>query len=67
MLATITGVLLVNIPYNNHKIQPVVNSKYIDKEIPEVSLVLMVFIACGKKEAVVPNAAVNPSICIQSM
>ena len=37
------------------------------KEMPDVSFVLMVFTACGKKDAVVQKAAAKPMIVIQSM
>ena len=39
---------------------------YIDSEIPDVSLVRMVFTACGKKETVVPKAAIKPNILTRS-
>jgi hypothetical protein len=38
-----------------------------DREIEAVFLVRMVFIACGKKEEVVRNAANKPQIAIQFM
>ena len=63
-LAMATGRLGANIPYSNHNTVPVVNKLYMYNEIPEVSLVLIVFIACGKKEMVVPNAAIKPIISI---
>ena len=66
-LATITGMLLVKIPKSNHSAQPVVKSMYIANEMQVVSFVLMVLTACGINEAVVPNAAAKPGICIQSM
>ena len=43
---------------------PNVNSEYIDKEIPFVSFVLIVCNACGRKEAVVQNAAIKPIIVV---
>jgi hypothetical protein len=46
---------------------PKVNIIYMDKDIEEVSLVRMVFIAWGKNEVVVKNAATNPQIVIQFM
>jgi len=49
-------------PYISHKKVPIVNTTYIDREIPEVSLVLMVFTACGKNEMVVLKAAAKPII-----
>jgi len=41
-----------------------VNTAYIDSEIPDVSFVLMVLMACGKKDMVVEKAAVKPIISI---
>ena len=38
-----------------------VNSAYIEREIPEVSLVLIVLIAWGRKETVVQKAAARPN------
>lgn len=57
-LAIATGKSLDNTPYVNHKNVPNVKKPYISKDIPEVSLVRMVLIACGKKETVVPKAAI---------
>jgi hypothetical protein len=62
--AKATGKLGVMIPYINHMNVPKVNTAYMDKDIPEVSLVRMVFIACGKKEMVVLKAATKPMISI---
>jgi hypothetical protein len=59
-LATITGILLLNIPNNNQANVPGAKSEYMNKEMPAVFFVRMVFNACGKKEAVVKNAATNP-------
>jgi len=36
---------------------PAVNRAYIYSDMPEVSLVWIVLMACGRKETVVPNAA----------
>lgn len=44
---------------------PVVKMMYMYSEIPEVSLVLIVLIACGKKDKVVQKAATNPVMEIQ--
>jgi hypothetical protein len=44
-----------------------VKSVYILADIPEVSRVLIVFIACGIKEAVVQNAAANPIAVLVSI
>ena len=59
-LATLTGRLLLNKPYNNHNRVPSVNTVYMDREMPLVSLVLMVLMAWGRKEMVVQNAAARP-------
>ena len=56
-LATATGRLGSITPYISHNKVPAVNRQYMGNEIPDVSLVCMVFIACGKNETVVPNAA----------
>ena len=55
-----TGTLLLNNPNKNHKKVPDVKSEYINKEIPDVSLVRIVLIACGKKDVVVNIAAAKP-------
>ena len=57
-LATATGKLWLINPYISHKNVPAVNSMYMYSDMPEVSFVCMVFIACGKKETVVPKAAI---------
>jgi len=44
-------------PYISQRRRPVVNKAYMPSEREDVSLVLKVKIACGKKEAVVKNAA----------
>ena len=49
----------------NHINVPKVNKTYINKEIEDVSLVRIVFIAWGKNEVVVKNAATNPVVVIQ--
>ena len=64
-LAITIGVLLVKMPKTNHNNVPMAKSKYIDKEMPLVSLVRMVLIACGRKDVVVQKAAINPSTVIQ--
>jgi hypothetical protein len=58
--ATATGRLGSITPYISHNNVPIVNRIYIGREIPDVSLVSMVLMACGKNEAVVPNAARYP-------
>lgn len=45
------------IPYINHRKTPVVNNVYMLRESDLVSRVFNVNNACGKKEAVVKNAA----------
>ena len=64
-LANATGKLGSIIPYISHNKVPVVNTAYIDKEIPEVFLVRMVLMAWGKNEIVVLNAASKPIISIK--
>ena len=63
-LAAVTGILLLNAPKTNHKNVPNVNNPYMESEMPDVSFVRMVLIACGKKESVVQNAATSPIIVI---
>ena len=41
-LAKITGILLLKMPYNNHRKVPRVKTPYIASEMPEVSFVLIV-------------------------
>jgi hypothetical protein len=52
--------LFVPIPKINHIRVPKVNKIYMDNEMEEVSLVRMVFNACGKKEDEVKTAANKP-------
>jgi len=59
-LAMVTGRLGLIIPYISHKRVPAVKRAYIDNEIPDVFFVLIVSIACGKNETVVPKAANKP-------
>jgi hypothetical protein len=66
-LASATGKLGSIIPYISHNEVPVVNTAYMDNEIPEVSLVRIVLIACGKNEIDVLNAASKPIISIKLM
>ena len=58
--ATVTGMLPLSKPYNNQNNVPLVNNAYMYSEMPEVSFVFMVLIACGRKETVVQNAAISP-------
>ena len=64
-LAAVTGKLELKYPNNNHKNVPNVNNVYIEREMPVVSLVRIVFKACGKKESVVHIAAKSPIIVIR--
>lgn len=66
-LATIIGILLLNIPNKSHNKVPVEKSRYIKKEILCVSFVRMVLIAWGKKDPVVSAAAANPSRVISDI
>lgn len=59
-LARLTGTSWLNSPKTNHINVPKANSEYIASDIPEVSFVLMVLIACGRKDTVVQNAASRP-------
>jgi hypothetical protein len=54
-------------PKSIHRKVPVVNNIYMYRDMPEVSFVRMVLIACGKKEAVVQKAPAKPMIVIQSI
>lgn len=65
LLATEMGILLLIRPYKSHKKVPNVKTEYIDNEIPDTSLVLMVFMAWGIKEMVVKQAAARPSRVIR--
>ena len=66
-LATITGILLLNNPNKNHASVPNAKSEYINKEMPAVFFVRIVFKACGRKDAVVRKAATNPRMVILFM
>lgn len=59
-LATTTGILLVSKPKSNHPTVPNAKREYINSEMPEVSFVRMVFIACGRNDTVVKKAAAKP-------
>lgn len=61
ILAARTGIFPLNAPNKSHKKVPIVNTRYIFSDIPDVSFVLIVLIACGKKEVLVQNAAARPS------
>jgi len=58
--AHITAALFMSTPYTNHISSPVTNMRYIVREIPLVSCVLITLIAWGKKESVVRQAAKYP-------
>ena len=64
-LASITGKLLVAMPYTSHIKVPKVNRVYMVPEMAEVSFVFTIFKACGKKDIVVQQAAINPDMGIQ--
>lgn len=66
-LARVTGRLRLNNPNRSHIKVPNVNHKYMANEMDAVSLVLMVFIACGTKETVVQKAATRPTAVIPFM
>ncbi len=66
-LAMVTGKLGLIMPYISHKSVPAVKSAYMDNEMPDVFFVLIVSIACGKKETVVPKAANKPIIVTMLM
>lgn len=66
-LATTMGILLLNRPKRNHSKVPAAKSEYINSEIPLVSFVRIVLIACGRKDAVVNTAAAKPKIVIAFM
>ena len=66
-LATITGMLLLNSPNKNHSKVPVAKSEYINNDMPVVFFVCIVFIACGRKDAVVKTAAAKPKIVIEAI
>jgi hypothetical protein len=51
------GKLVVNMPNNNQSNVPTVNKVYITSDMPLVFFVLIILIACGKKEIVVQMAA----------
>ena len=62
--AIITGILLLNSPKRNQNKVPVAKREYIKSDIPLVSFVRMVFMACGRKDAVVSTAAIKPKSVI---
>ena len=66
-LAIITGILLLKSPNRNQSNVPNAKREYINREMPLVSFVRMVLIACGKKDAVVNMAAAKPKIVIESI
>ena len=60
-LASVTGKLSLKMPNSSHNKVPVANREYMDNEIPFVSFVRMVLMACGRKEMVVQQAATKPT------
>ena len=63
-LAAMIGILDENKPNKNHSNVPKAKRAYIGRDKAEVSFVLIVLTACGKKEAVVLIAATKPKIVI---
>ena len=63
-LATIIGILLLNIPNKSQSSVPFEKSRYIKSEILCVSFVRIVLMAWGKNEPVVNTAAVNPRMVL---
>jgi len=66
-LAMVTGRLLLSKPNMNQNKVPNANNEYIAREMPAVFFVFMVCSACGKKDAVVQNAAIRPMKVINSL
>jgi hypothetical protein len=66
-LAMVTGMAPLNMPYSSHISVPNANSEYMASDMPEVSFVLMVCIACGKNEMVVQKAATSPITVTNSL
>jgi hypothetical protein len=65
--ADVTGIFLLKMPNNSHSNVPNANNEYIDNDMPEVSFVRIVFIACGRNEMVVQHAANKPSMVTGSI
>ncbi|GAC1417712.1 MAG: hypothetical protein NVS1B13_01660 [Flavisolibacter sp.] len=63
--ARLTGILWLQTPNISHINVPNVKIEYMDAEIADVSLVRIVFKACGKKDIVVQKAAKKPAAVIQ--
>jgi hypothetical protein len=66
-LARLTGIFEEKIPYRSHIRVPNAKREYIARDIPEVSFVLIVLMACGMNEAVVHAAATSPIIVVKFM
>ncbi len=60
ILARIIGLELMRTPYTNQSRIPVTKKEYINREMPEVSLVFTVLMTWGMNEAVVIKAATKP-------
>ena len=65
--AMMIGKSSLRMPYTSHKKTPVVNTAYMPNDRSLVCLVFMVFIACGRNDAVVHVAAIKPSKVIMSI
>ena len=65
VLAAMTGVLLLSIPYASQETKPNSTIISIGSERSFVCLVLIVLIACGRNAKVVKNAAVKPIIKVR--
>ena len=66
-LARIRGRFMMRNPYMVQSRTPVVNKKYMKKDMSPVFLVLKDLMACGRKDMVVLAAAKKPRAIIQSM
>jgi hypothetical protein len=66
-LAATIGISRPNSPYTSHRNVPAVKTAYIDKDIPVVFFVLIVFKAWGIKDAVVRQAAARPKSVVMFM
>ena len=65
LLAKLIGIFNERNPKITHTKVPNENKEYIGNDIPEVSLVCIVLMACGIKDAVVHAAATKPIMVIK--